>query len=426
MKNIDVLNTLFVGIDVGSQTNAVYATDFYCVKTFKCSVDNNQPGTVLVTDKIAAFMKDKQFNSLVIAMESTSVCSTHIANFLSTAEILMPFKPKVRRLNPKTASAYKKTFIGEGKLDSADAFALADFARVGKIRSEPRRGSHYLALQRLARRRLRLVEAVAREKNYMLSNIYLKFSELAVIDDGRQPFSNKYGATASAVLTEFLSTEDIASMPLSDLTDYVHQKGHGRFTNPEATAQLLQQAARNSYRLDKCLYEPITLALASSFNCLKAYEKEVKVVDNAILQTIKGFNTHEYQCSASIPGIGPVYAAGVLPEIGTIKAFKSHNSLAKYAGAAWPPNESGKFQAGDKHLSKQGNAYLRYYLLEAANSVKNHLPDYKDFYSKKYAEASTHKHKRALAPASRKLIRLIFGLLDKNQLYTPVGGENLT
>jgi hypothetical protein len=200
-----------------------------------------------------------------------------------------------------------------------------------------------------------LVEAVAREKNFMLSNIYLKFSESAVIDDGRRPFSNKYGATASAVLAEFLSTEDIASMPLSDLTDYVDQKGRGRFTSPEATAQLLQQAARNSCRLDKCLYEPVALALASSFNCLKAaYEKEAEAVNNAILQTIKGFNAHEYQCSASIPGNGPVYAAGVLPEIGAIKAFKSHDSLVKYACAAWPPNESGKFKAYDKHLGRQG------------------------------------------------------------------------
>jgi hypothetical protein len=91
-------------------------------------------------------MKGKQLNGLAIAMESTSVCSTHIAGFLSTAEMLMPFEPKVRRLNPKTAFAYKKTFIGEGKSDPAGAFALADFDRVGKIRSEPRRGSQYLAL----------------------------------------------------------------------------------------------------------------------------------------------------------------------------------------------------------------------------------------------------------------------------------------
>lgn len=63
-------------------------------------------------------------------------------------------------------------------------------------------------------------------------------------------------------------------------------------------------------------------------------------------------------------------------------------------------------------MTKTGNKYLRYYLIEAANSVKNYLPEYKEFYYKKYGEATTHQHKRALALTSRKLVRLIFGLAD--------------
>lgn len=69
-------------------------------------------------------------------------------------------------------------------------------------------------------------------------------------------------------------------------------------------------------------------------------------------------------------------------------------------------------------MSKAGNRYLRYYLIEAANSVKNNIPEYKAFYLKKFSEAKTHQHKRALALMSRKLIRLIFGLLAINQLYS--------
>ncbi|MCH4198832.1 MAG: IS110 family transposase, partial [Clostridium tyrobutyricum] len=44
--------------------------------------------------------------------------------------------------------------------------------------------------------------------------------------------------------------------------------------------------------------------------------------------------------------------------------------------------------------------------------------EYNDYYHKKYNEALIHKHKRALALTGRKLIRLIFALLSKNQLYT--------
>ena len=124
----------------------------------------------------------------------------------------------------------------------------------------------------------------------------------------------------------------------------------------------------------------------------------------------------------SIPGIGPVWASGILSEIGDITAFHSSDALAKYAGLYWPKGDSGDFVSEDNQMSKAGNPYLRYYLGEAANSVRKHIPGYADFYARKYAEVTKHQHKRALALTSRKLVRLVFGLLVKNQLYT---GEKL-
>ena len=127
----------------------------------------------------------------------------------------------------------------------------------------------------------------------------------------------------------------------------------------------------------------------------------------------------------SIPGIGSVYAAGILSEIGSIKAFPNNDALAKYAGLVWTKKQSWNFEAEDTSMSKAGNRYLRYYLIEAANSVKNHVSTYNDFYYKKYDEVKTHQHKRALALTSRKLICLIFGLLNNNQLFSSEKVENL-
>lgn len=73
----------------------------------------------------------------------------------------------------------------------------------------------------------------------MLSNIFLKFSEFSLLDEDEQPFSNNYGATASAVLTEFLSVEEIIEKPIDELINFICEKGHNRFPNPEKTAQLL-------------------------------------------------------------------------------------------------------------------------------------------------------------------------------------------
>jgi transposase len=321
-------------------------------------------------------------------------------------------------LNPKAIKNYKKSFIDLGKNDYVDAFVIADFARANRITTNPWRGSQFLALQRLTRHRLHLAKALTREKAYMLSNIFLKFSEFSLLDEEDQPFSNSFGATASSVLTDFLSTEEIIEMPTEALISYICEKGHNRFPNPEKTASLLQQAARNSYRLDKCLYEPLTVSIASSFTLISTYETEIKAVNKAIEKTLKGIDPNAYQSLLSIPGIGPVMAAGILSEIGYIDAFKNQEALAKYAGLVWRENQSGNFQADDTPLSKAGNAYLRYYLIEATSHVKNHCGEFAAFYQKKYDEVKIHQHKRALALTARKFVRLIFGLLANHQLYS--------
>jgi len=417
MKNKN-LSTLFVGIDVSSKSNTLCALDYQGNKLLKLEVLNNQPGAETILENIINCLNSNNLKYAVIALESTSFYSTHIANFLSSNERLLYFNPFVYCLNPKTVANYRKSFVDMDKTDPLDAYIIADFARCGRITSKPWRGAQYLALQRLTRHRLHLVEAITREKNYMVSNIYLKFSELAVLDKNDKPFSNTYGVTSVAVLTEFLSLDEIVYTPVEELVEFVKDKGKNRFSDPYQTAKLLQKAASDSYRLDKVLYEPLNVAIASSFNVIKALENEIKAVDKAIEKTIKGLNTTEYESLISIPGIGPVLASGILAEIGSINAFDSHNALAKYAGLTWRTKQSGQYTSEDTRMTKTGNKYLRYYLIEAANSVKTHVPEYNEYYYKKYGEVTIHQHKRALALTSRKLVRLIFGLLTKNQIYS--------
>ena len=424
MIKINYMSTLFVGIDVSSKSNVVYAMDFDENKYISSSFSNNQPGADKLAEMISECMKKhSDLNTIIVALESTSVYSIHIANFLSTCEVLMPYKPYVYCLNPKMTANYRKTYVGMDKTDPMDAFLIADFARVGRTKKcEPWRGGQYLALKRLTRHRLHLAECITREKTYMVSNLYLKFSELQLLEGDEQPFSNIYGATASAVLTEFMSLQEIIDSPEEDLLKFLAQKSRNRIADISKTSDLLRKAARDSYRLDKCMYEPLNVSLASSFNCIQTYQKEIKLIDQAIEKCINGMNPNAFTVLKSIPGIGPVWAAGILSEIGDITAFHSSDALAKYAGLTWLKNDSGDFVSEDNHVSKAGNTYLRYYLGEAANSVRKHIPEYGEFYDKKYAEVMKHQHKRALALTSRKFVRLVFGLLVKNQLYT---GEKL-
>ncbi|KIP29718.1 transposase IS116/IS110/IS902 family protein [Bacillus thuringiensis serovar morrisoni] len=123
------------------------------------------------------------------------------------------------------------------------------------------------------------------------------------------------------------------------------------------------------------------------------------------------------QTLESIPGIGPIFAAGIIAEIGQIERFDDETKIAKYAGLYWRTHQSGRFTAENTSLSRNGNHYLRYYLVEAANSVRKHVSDYQEYYVKKYNEVP--KHKRALVLTARKFVRLVDALLRNHQLFTP-------
>ncbi|PFY06395.1 transposase, partial [Bacillus pseudomycoides] len=126
---------------------------------------------------------------------------------------------------------------------------------------------------------------------------------------------------------------------------------------------------------------------------MRTYQAQIKEIEKGIESLMSSLP----QTLESIPGIGPVFAAGIVAEIGQIERFTAENTS----------------------LTRSGNQYLRYYLVEAANSVRRHVPEYRDYYAKKSAEVPKHKHKRALALTARKFVRLVDALLRNNQIYTP-------
>ncbi|WP_414152331.1 IS110 family transposase [Limosilactobacillus reuteri] len=148
---------------------------------------------------------------------------------------------------------------------------------------------------------------------------------------------------------------------------------------------------------------------------IKAFQKMIKDLDKAIEKIVKVID--EEQILRSIPGIGPVYAAGILAEIGQIERFDNEAKLAKYAGLSWKEKQSGNYASDNTPLKRTGNAYLRYYLVEAANRVRIQDPVFGEYYQRKYKEVKRTPSKRALVLTARKLVRVIFFLLKNHQIY---------
>jgi transposase len=190
-----------------------------------------------------------------------------------------------------------------------------------------------------------------------------------------------------------------------------------RLPDPERVANCIQKAARASYRLSKAMEDSVDLVLGTSVQAIRSIQSQLKDLDKAIERILDGIP--EATCLRSVPGIGRVYAAGILAEIGDIDRFSNQAALAKYAGLTWHRHQSGSFEAEDTKRIRSGNRFLRYYLIEAANSVKNRAPEFGEYYRKKYNEVPKHQHKRALVLTARKLVSLVDALLRNNQLYTP-------
>ena len=125
----------------------------------------------------------------------------------------------------------------------------------------------------------------------------------------------------------------------------------------------------------------------------------------------------------SIPGIGKVYSAGIIAEIGDIHRFDSQASVAKYAGLVWNRSQSGDFEAEHSRMIKSGNRYLRYYLLEAANSVRRCDSEFRRYYDLKFKEVNKYQHIQMIdsRPLSDKQRRTCYKLIREISNYTGMG-----
>lgn len=406
-----MLNTLFVGIDVSKKGNTVRFTDSYGETLALFNALNNHDGAAYIVSKLHDTILKTDFQAVTVGMESTSVYADHLASFLRNDDFLKKWSIKVHVLNAKQVRKFKESYPELPKDDNIDTLIIADYLRFGRISKEVNLDEKYIALRSLTRARFQAAQNLSREKARFLDTLFYKFSSL----DSSKVFSNTFGTTSLAVITEFFSVDEICDMPLENLADFLAEKGNNRFDDPERIAKDLKAAARSSYRLSKTVNDSVNQLLAVRLRGISAIEQQIKELDKAIASYMELFPA----ILQSIPGIGPVYSAGILAEIADIKRFNSHAALAKYAGITWSRYQSGGYEAANTRLILSGNKYLKYYFLEATNKVRMHDSEFKCFYQSKLKEVPKHQHKRALALTARKFVRLVYSLLSTNQLYIP-------
>jgi hypothetical protein len=137
-------------------------------------------------------------------------------------------------------------------------------------------------------------------------------------NDGKQAFSNLFGAANRAVIQEFASMEAVAAMPFDELVAWLDDQGKHRFSDPAENARKLQRIPQRLLSLYPKLLQPsVNLVLNLSLkNISNAGSTQQKRLDTAIAEQMDAI-PHTLN---TIPGFGPVLAAGIIAEIGMLNA----------------------------------------------------------------------------------------------------------
>lgn len=414
-------STLYVGTDISEKMNR---TRFYDERGTEVGVRvesiNDLPGAQDLAREALSRATQVGAKEILWGLEATNLFWWHLASFLTTHPQLLSRGLRCYTFNPRQVKKFKESYPDIGKDDWTDAMVIADRLRFGRLPAECYLDERYQPLQRLTRYRRHLITQLVREKQVALGYVYLKLSACNTIE---RPLSDTFGVSSQELLEGYLTPDEIVAAPIEELAGVLKEHSKGRIVEPEEVAEVVKQAARRSYRLSASMVEPVNLILSSSLLTIRTLSAQLKPLDKAIAAELAATPP---QTLSSVPGLGPVFTAGIVAEIGDVNRFEREESLAKFAGLTWRRHQSGEFEGEDRPLSRTGNAYLRYYLVEAANSVRHSCPEFGSYYRKKFGEATRHKHRRALVLTARKLVRLIHSMLRSGRIYQPAGTRRAT
>ena len=403
-----MLKTLYVGIDISHKTNlAQFMNQEGELVRKPFNFPNNRDGLETFVAQLIPIISSQDYSQVKIGMEATGYYWWHLREYLDEHPLLRNINTQLFLINPSLIKAFKDAYTTLPKTDYVDAWVIADRLRFGRLKPLTEKDLRYQPLQRLTRLRYTLVRSTIAEKNRALGLLFLKFSEYTNVAGNRV-----FAKGPMTLLSEF-TLDEILDKPVEELAQFIIEAGNARFSNPELFVEELKKAVHRSYRLNSKMQNSVDVALSMTMENIQFFKGQIKKLDRVIDKEVEAIpNTLE-----SIPGIGPVLAAGIISEVGDITRFHGHAALAKFAGLTWTRYQSGEFEAEETSLTKAGNLYLRYYLVEAASSLRLHNPEYAAFYKRKYDEVPKHQHKRALVLTARKFVRLVFALLSKDQIY---------
>lgn len=170
-------------------------------------------------------------------------------------------------------------------------------------------------------------------------------------------------------------------------------------------------------RLDKVaidlmhLQDDVALAIRANVAVITTLSAQIDIVEKRLQKKVAP--NPDYVLLTTVPGIGQTLATVILLETGTIERFASAGNFASYARCVDSQRMSNGKKKGEGN-TKNGNPYLSWAFMEAANFAMRFNTEAKRFYERKKARTSPILARKALA---HKLARACFHMLKERKPF---------
>ena len=398
--------TLVVGVDIGSEFNAVALMSKEGeVLGEHPKVYNSRQGFEYFVRIIEEAKRRKGLKEVLIGMEPTGHYWRKIAFFAKERGYQVRF---IRTTALKHQRELDES--SSAKSDIKDALTIANITREGKYIDTVIEGGIFSQLRTLAKVREKILRYSVSTQNTLGAVLDDYFPELKKI------FSSMKTRSLWAILRSCPFPQDVLRFELSMIREIISKSSY-RKASAAKKARDLYEAAQESiglkdvseadrYRLKRCLEEVMRSEIL------------LKEVGIQMKHLLKQISCSEYLLS--IPGVGPISAAVFLGELGNPEHFTHPKQIIKYAGYDPQERDSGN-RIGRKRISKKGRWLLRKILFFMSMKVVQECKFFRAYYQRKLENENRFgqllKKKEALCAVTIKLVKVIFALLRDKRGY---------
>lgn len=168
----------------------------------------------------------------------------------------------------------------------------------------------------------------------------------------------------------------------------------------------------NESDADQLFNEPfLILSATNSISTIQFLGKKIKEIEKAVKSHV--YLKPEFECLLTMPGIGNILGLTIMLEVGDMNRFPQVGDYSSYCRCVKSERLSNNKKKGEGNR-KNGNKYLSWAYVEAANFAIRHYPEIQSFYQRKKAKTNGIVAIKAL---SNKLARASYYVMRDQVAY---------